>query len=84
MFDKILDVAAGIDNILWGPWTLVFIAAVAVFFTIRSKGFQIRQISLIFKKTFGTIFAGTKTKAKGRMTPFQATSTALALSLIHI
>ncbi len=78
MFDNILDVAAGIDRILWGPWTLVFIAAVAVYFTIRSKGFQIRRISLIFKKTLGTIFAGTKTKAKGRMTPFQATSTALA------
>jgi AGCS family alanine or glycine:cation symporter len=78
MFDKILDVAAGIDTILWGPWTLVFIAAVAIYFTIRSKGFQIRRINLIFEKTFGTIFAGTKTKAKGRMTPFQATSTALA------
>ncbi len=78
MFDKILDVAAEIDSILWGPWTLVFIAAVAVFFTIKSKGFQIRRINFIFKKTFGTIFAGTKTKAKGRMTPFQAASTALA------
>ncbi len=77
-FDKILDVASGIDRILWGPWTLAFIAAVAVFFTIRSKGFQIRRIRFIFEKTFGTIFTGTKTKAKGRMTPFQATSTALA------
>jgi len=78
MFDKILDAAAGIDSILWSPWTLVFIAAVAVYFTIRSKGFQIRRINLIFKKTFGAIFKGEKTKAKGRMTPFQATSTALA------
>ena len=78
MFDKILDGAARIDSILWGPWTLVFIAGVAVYFTIRSKGFQIRQIHLILKKTIGTLFAGTKTKAKGRMTPFQATSTALA------
>jgi AGCS family alanine or glycine:cation symporter len=78
MLDKILDVASGIDSILWGPWTLVFIAAVAVYFTIRSKGFQIRRINLIFKKTFGAIFTGVKTKAKGRMTPFQATSTALA------
>lgn len=78
MFDKILDVAAGIDSILWGPWTIIFIAAVAVYFTIRSKGFQIRRINLIFNKTFGTIFRGEKTKAKGRMTPFQATSTALA------
>jgi len=78
VLDKILDVASGIDRILWGPWTLVFIAAVAVYFTIRSKGFQIRRINLIFNKTFSTIFRGVKTKAKGQMTPFQATSTALA------
>lgn len=78
MFDKILDVASGIDSVLWGPWTLVFIAVVAVYFTTRSKGFQIRRINLIFSKTFGTIFTGVKSKAKGRMTPFQATSTALA------
>jgi AGCS family alanine or glycine:cation symporter len=78
MFDKILDIASGIDSILWGPWTLVFIASVAIFFTLKSKGFQVRRIGFIFKKTFGTIFTRTKTKAKGRMTPFQATSTALA------
>jgi AGCS family alanine or glycine:cation symporter len=78
MFDKILDVASGIDGILWGPWTLVFIAAVAVFFTVRSKGFQLRKLPFIFKRTLGTIFKGTKSKAEGRMTPFQATSTALA------
>ena len=78
MFDKILDVVSGIDSILWGPWTLVFIAAVAVFFTVRSKGFQLRKLPFIFKRTLGTIFKGKKTKAEGRMTPFQATSTALA------
>ena len=78
MLEKILDVASGIDSILWGPWTLVFIAAVAVYFTIRTKVFQIRRIKLIYNKTLGTIFTGVKTKEKGRMTPFQATSTALA------
>ena len=78
MLDKILDIASRIDSILWGPWTLIFIAVVAVYFTARSKGFQIRRIDLIFKQTFGSIFSGAKTKVKGRMTPFQATSTALA------
>ncbi len=78
MLDTILDIASGIDSILWGPWTLVFIAAVAVYFTIRSKGFQIWRFDFVFKKTFGTIFKGRKSKEKGRMTPFQATSTALA------
>jgi len=78
MFGKILAVASEIDTILWGPWTLFFIASVAVFFTLRSKGFQFRHIRLIFKKTFGAISTGKKPKAEGRMTPFQATSTALA------
>jgi AGCS family alanine or glycine:cation symporter len=78
MLDKILDIASRIDSILWGPWTLIFIAVVALYFSARSKGFQIRRIDLIFKQTFGAIFSGAKTKVKGRMTPFQATSTALA------
>ncbi len=78
MLDRILGAAAAVDSILWGPWTLVFVAAVAVYLTVRSKGFQIRGIRLIIKKTIGTLFTGTRTRAKGRMTPFQATSTALA------
>jgi len=78
VLDKILEIAAAVDSILWGPWTLVFIAAVAVYFTIGTRGFQIRGINLILSRTFGTLFTGIKTRAKGRMTPFQATSTALA------
>lgn len=78
MLDRILDAASQIDRLLWGPWTLVFIAAVAVTFTVRSKAFQFRRIGLILEKTFGTLFKGVKTRARGSMTPFQATSTALA------
>ncbi len=78
MLERILDAATEIDRLLWGPWTMVFIAAVAVFFTIRSRAFQIRRLRFIFKNTFGRIFEGTKTGKPGRMTPFQATSTALA------
>lgn len=76
--DKILDVASGLDSILWGPWTMVFITAVAVFFTVRSRAFQIRRLGFIFRNTFGKIFGQAKTRKQGRMTPFQATSTALA------
>jgi AGCS family alanine or glycine:cation symporter len=78
MLDRILDAASQIDRLLWGPWTMIFIAAVAVFFTIRSQAFQIRRLRFIFKNTFGKIFERTKTRKPGRMTPFQATSTALA------
>ena len=78
MLEPILNIASFIDQVLWGPWTIIFIAGVAVFLTIKSKAFQITRIGLIFKNTFGKIFETTKIQSKGRMTPFQATSTALA------
>lgn len=88
MIDSILDLASKVDVVLWGPWTIVFIALVSVYLTIRSGFFQFRRLGLIFKRTIGSLFAGREPEAgavevdekkkRGRMTPFQATSTALA------
>jgi AGCS family alanine or glycine:cation symporter len=76
--DKILDLALKVDEVLWGPWTLVFIAAVAVYLTAKSRMFQVRGLSLIWKNTIGGVFKRTDRAEEGRMTPFQATATALA------
>jgi AGCS family alanine or glycine:cation symporter len=78
MMENFLDIASEIDRFLWGPWTMIFIAAVAVFFTLKSKAFQVRQLPFIFKNTFGKIPFKSKQLRAGRMTPFQATTTALA------
>ena len=88
MIETVLDVAARIDELLWGPWTLVFIASVSLFLTIRSRVFQVRGLGEIFRATLGSLFRAstpvqelervTGQKKKGRMTPLQATSTALA------
>ena len=92
MIDTILDVAARIDELLWGPWTLVFIGSVSLFLTVRSRAFQVRGLGEIFRTTFGSLLKGStapegpsepegevgEERKKGRMTPFQATSTALA------
>jgi AGCS family alanine or glycine:cation symporter len=109
MIDTILDVAASIDRLLWGPWTLVLIASVSLYFTARSRVFQVRGLAEIFRTTFGSLLRGSTAapdlaagaeglrdgsisrddtrplpgpglseEKKGRMTPFQATSTALA------
>ena len=91
MIEQILDFAAGVDALLWGPWTMVFIASVSIYLTIRTNAFQVRKLGLILKSTFGSI-AGKERgegeeggegvldegRRKGRMTPFQAASTALA------
>ncbi len=78
MLELILDISSEIDRILWGPWTLVFIALVAIFLTAKSGFFQFRKIGFIFKNTFGKIFSQKAVVGKGKMTPFQATATALA------
>lgn len=106
VIEQILNFAARVDAILWGWWTMVFIASVSVYLTIRTRGFQVRKLGLILKSTFGSILVRSEgrggaaggaqgpegvrgaeiaraaevdeSKKKGRMTPFQAASTALA------
>lgn len=77
MLEKILDFASLIDQVLWGPWTMMFIASVVVYLTVKSGFFQIRKFRFILKHTFGKIFKQAEVEDKRRMTPFQATTTAL-------
>lgn len=78
MIETIIEIAEWIDGVLWGPWTLVLIAFVSVYLTIKSGFFQVRKFPYILKNTFGKIFTKGKKGKKGGMTPFQATTTALA------
>jgi len=57
---------------------MVFIASVAVYLSIKSGFFQVRKLRFILKNTLGKISEKTEAKQRGRMTPFQATTTALA------
>ncbi|MFC1564029.1 alanine/glycine:cation symporter family protein [candidate division KSB1 bacterium] len=78
MVDLILNYADKFNKILWGPWTLVLIATVGIYLTARSGFFQIRQFKFIVRNTFGKMFERKKSDERGRMSPFQATTTALA------
>ena len=78
LLDQILDIASRIDSVLLGPWTLAFIALVGIFLSVKSGFFQFRKFKFIFQNTFGKIFTQPGSQSKGRMTPFQSTTTALA------
>ena len=79
LIETILRLAERIDTVLWGPWTMIFIASVSVYLTARSGLFQIRGFFYILRNTLGRLRFGKKSDvAKGQMTPFQATTTALA------
>ena len=78
MLDTLLEALAGVDAILWGPWTMGFLAGVAVWFTVRSGFFQVTGIRYIYSHTVGRIFSGSPAIQGQRMTPFQAAATSLA------
>jgi len=78
MFEQILVFAGRVDSLLWGPWTMAFIAATALYFSLRSGFFQVRKLGFILARTGGSVFKKRKEAPTGRLTPFQAASTALA------
>jgi|TARA_Y100001949_G_scaffold176427_1_gene189534 AGCS family alanine or glycine:cation symporter len=78
MLDFFLDFIEKLSNWLWGPWTMLFIAFVSIFLTIKTRFFQVTNFSFIFRQTFGKIFKKQKNKEITSISPFQATSASLA------
>ena len=78
MLDSFLRLIAQISDLMWGPWTMVFIAFVSVYLTVRSGVFQVTHFGYLFRKSFGQVFDRSGDDNQQRMTPFQATSTSLA------
>ncbi len=77
--DIIEKVNSYINSIVWGPFMLCFLVFVGVFFSIKLKFFQIRHFKAWWNETFMSLFKKDKAKAsKGKITSFQAMSTALA------
>ena len=79
MIDSLLEKLAVVDSLLWGPWTMAFLAGVAVFFTVRSGFFQITGLGYIVRNTVGRLSSRSATPKEGQgMTPVQAAATSLA------
>lgn len=78
MLNGIIEFASKIANLLWGPWTMVFIGFVSVYLTIRSGAFQFTKFGTIMKNTIGKMFKKQENSLEQGITPFQATATALA------
>ena len=78
MYDAFLTFVTSLSDLIWGPWTMIFIAFVSVYLTVRSRFFQVFSFFYIMRNTFGRMFDRSGDRNKERMTPFQATSTSLA------
>ena len=78
MTATLLATLAIIDSYLWGPWTMAFLAGVAVFFTVTSGVFQLTGFRYILRSTVGCFAASVDRSARQQLTPFQAAATSLA------
>lgn len=78
MYDAFLTLITRISDLMWGPWTMIFIAFVSIYLTVRSGFFQVTNFFYIMRNTFGRMFDRRGDKDKERLTPFQATTTSLA------
>ena len=78
MYDAFLTLISRISDLMWGPWTMIFIAFVSIYLTVRSGFFQVTHFYYIMRNTFGRMFDRRADKDKERLTPFQATATSLA------
>ena len=78
MTDTLLATLAIIDAYLWGPWTMAFLAGVAVFFTVTSGVFQLTGFRYILRSTVGCFAASADRSERQQLTPFQAAATSLA------
>lgn len=76
-YEKLSDFISNTNDLLWGFGTVLLVFGAGIFFTIRIKGFSILHIVNIFKAAFG----GKDTKESGKISRFQAISTALAASM---
>ncbi len=76
---SIMDFIAKISTWMWGTPMLVILVGGGCWLTISLGFIQIRYFPFIIKETFGKILE--KPKGVGTITPFQATSSALASTI---
>jgi AGCS family alanine or glycine:cation symporter len=78
MYEAFLTLVTQISDLMWGPWTMIFIAFVSVYLTVRTRFFQAASFPYIMRNTFGRMFDRHGDRDRKRITPFQATTTSLA------
>lgn len=70
-----------LNDILWGPPTMLLLFIVGLLFSIKTGFFQIRKLGYILSQTLGQIFKKINradNTNEGTMTPLQAVSTAIS------
>jgi len=76
MLEKILDINAAINNVVWGVPMLIIVVGTGLYYTLKLNFFQFRKFKYAWKNLLHGI--SKKDSASGSITPVQALTTALA------
>ncbi len=80
-YDTICNIINKLNDLLWGFGTIALVFGTGIFFTLRIKFFNIIHIGHIFKSTLFAKKSTADSGSKGKISQFQALSTALAASM---
>lgn len=78
--NSISALLARLDDLVWGPWMLVFLIGTSIYLTLRTHFLSWRNLGYAIKCTIGKDSRTTK-KGTGDISPFSALTTALASTI---
>ena len=70
-----------LNRLVWGPGMLVLLLGVGIYFTVRTRGFQLTHFFAMLQKTLGALFTRKAKANPGALSPVQAMTTALAATM---
>jgi len=77
--DQFNEIIGTLTGLIWGPWLIVTILGIGIYFTVRMKFLQVGKFKFTFQQTLGRIFdKDDDIEGEGTLTPFQAVTAALA------
>ena len=82
-YTNVTHINSAINNVVWGVPMLALMILTGLFYTLRTKGFQITHLKEVFSNTVSGILKTNKKnkKDKNSISQFQALTTALAATI---
>ena len=78
---KISEINALVNNIVWGKYTLIMLLGVGIFFTLKLRFFPVVQFGTWWKNTAMSFLKSRESSTSEKISPFRAVATALAGSI---
>lgn len=81
MLETITVANEWLNGIVWGAPFMILLAGTGLYLTLRLGFFQFTHLRFTWRHTFGRLFKREKSDEEGKITPFQAVTSAMAATI---